>query len=250
MVIKNGLEIHRYHQEEELAIASADFIIETARHAIVARGVFNVALTGAFATLDTYRHLPGTAEAKGVDWLHVYLFWSDERCVPPNQPASHYRMVHTNLLSHIPIVNGHVHPIQCEEDPKREAEMYERILRTHFSSQTSTLFDLVILGLGTEGQVGSLYPQSMALEEKERWVVADFIQDLGEWRVTLTPYAINRSGCVLILARGKEKSEAVNRSLRQPGLDANWPASYIQPEEGEIHWFLDEAAATLLQHPG
>jgi 6-phosphogluconolactonase len=245
MDIGKGKEIHRYQQEEELSFASADFIIEKARRAIETRGRFDMACTGAFTALDTYRHLSGKAEAKGVDWLNVYIFWSDERCVPPNQPASHYRMVHTNLLSYIPITNDNVHPIQCEEDPKREAELYERILRTHFAPQSSTLFDLVILGLGTEGQVGSLYPQSKALEENGRWVVADFIQDLGEWRVTLTPFAMNRSACVLILARGKEQSEAVNQSLQQ-GLDTNWPASYIRPEGGEVHWFMDEAAAILL----
>ena len=246
METNNGKEIHRYSQEEELAVASADFIIEKAREAITTRGRFNIALTGAFNVLDTYRQLPGVAAAKGVDWLGVFLFWSDERCVPPSQPDNHYRMVHTNLISHIPIPDGNIHPIQCEEDPKGEAERYEQILRSHFSPKTSARFDLILLGLGTEGQVGSFYPQSMVLEEKERWVVAEFVEHLGEWRLTLTPHAVNQARDVLVLARGKEKSEAVHQSLNQEEVNADWPASYLHPEDGEIHWFLDEASATLL----
>lgn len=246
MELINGEKIHRFSQEEELAVASADFIIEKACMAIESRGRFNVALTGAFTVLDTYRQLPGAAEVQGVDWQKVYIFWSDERCVPPNHPASHYRMVHTNLLSRILIPDSNIHPIQCEEDPKREAESYEQILRTHFSLEGSPLFDLVILGLGTEGKIASLYPKSNALDESERWSVAEFVHDLGEWHYSLTPYAINQALSVLLLARGKEKSEAVNQSLQQDEPNCNWPASYVQPEDGEIHWFLDEAAAILV----
>jgi len=246
MGMSHRKEIHQYHQEEELAVASADFIIEKAREAITIRGGFNIALTGAFHVLDTYRHLPGAAEAKGLDWLNAFLFWSDERCVPPNQPDNHYRMVHSNLISKIPIPNENIHPIQCEDNPKGEAERYEQTLRSHFSPMNSACFDLIVLGLGTEGQVGSLHPQSMILEEKERWVVAEFVERLGEWRLTLTPVAIKQARFVLLLARGKEKSEAVFQSLKAKKNHADWPSSYLQPEDGAIHWFLDGAAAMLL----
>lgn len=235
--------LHRYEDEAEQAAAAADFIVARAQQAIQERGQFNLALTGAFSALDTYRQL---AERPELDWLNVYLFWADERCVPADDPANHYRMVQTNLLAHIDIPHDNVHPVICEEDAKVAAESYENMLRAHFGPQQAPRFDLIVLGLGAEGQIAATQPQSMALEQRDRWVVADFSQELGEWRMTLTPYTINQARCVQFLVRGKEKSEALRRSLEPDGRDADWPASYIQPQDGEVHWFVDEPAAVLL----
>jgi 6-phosphogluconolactonase len=156
-------------------------------------------------------------------------------------------MVHKNLLSKIPIPDENVHPVQCEEDAQGEAERYEGILQAHFLPEASPRFDLVVLALGSQGQMGSLYPQSRALEARERWVVADFVQNLGEWRITLTPSAINHAKSVLLLAVGKETSDIVGQSLESEGPEAGWPATHICPEDGELNWFIDEPAATAIK---
>ena len=239
-------EIHRFRTEEELARASADFIVHKGEQAIHSHGRFNLALTGSFSALDTYRNLPGAASGASMNWPHVYLFWSDERCVPATDPASHYRMIHTNLISRVAIPDGNVHPIICGENPKEESHEYEDLLRAHFLSQSRPCFDLILLGLGTDGHVASLFPQTESLYEKQRWVIADFIPSLGEWRMTLTAEAINQAACVAFITRGKEKSEALHQSLQGERRQPTWPASFIQPADGEIHWFVDEAAAVLI----
>jgi 6-phosphogluconolactonase len=214
--------------------------------AIAARGRFNLALSGGFTPLDTYRMLPETAAHAGLNWLHVYVFWSDERCVPTSDPANNYRMAHTNFLADVPIPNENIHPIECEGDPEREAARYEDLLRTHFRSEDTPQFDLVLLGLGRDGHVASLFPKTEALTEDERLVVASFAPDRGQWRMSFTPKLINAAKGVVFLVRSKAKSEAVRQAFSQEVDPLKWPVRLVDPVEGTVHWFMDEAAATLI----
>src|SRR6266516_4153716 len=120
-----------------------------------------------------------------VDWSRVHVFWGDERCVPPDDPASNYRMTREALLAHVPVSERHVHRIRGEDDPRRAAAAYERVLREMFAAPVGpprhapgARFDLVLLGMGDNGHTASLFPGGTAVRETERWVVAERIEEV------------------------------------------------------------------------
>ncbi len=237
--------IHRQRDPEALANAAATYILELAEAQLEESEGFSIALAGGTTPKRTYELLGDTLETE-LDPIDIYVFWSDERCVPPNDPMNNYRMAHTTFLSRVPIPDDQIHPIRCEEEAKEGAAEYEGILRTHFAPADEPQFDLVLLGLGEDGHTASLFPGSELLEEQERWVAAEFVQSLGGWRVTLTPVAINAAAHVAFIVEGKRKAEAVHRVIVGAEDPASWPAQLVAPEGGQLHWFLDEAAAMML----
>ncbi len=239
-------EFHIFESEEQLAQESAHFIAEQAKEAIEARGRFSLSLAGGFTPLDTYRLLPHAFESKDVDWSRVYLFWSDERCIPVQAAEHHFRMAHANFIDFVPIPEENIKMIVCEDDPKEIATVYEQILREYFEEEGEARFDLVLLGIGEQGEVASIFPGSDVIQAEDRWVVAESIESKGEWRLTLTPEAINAARSVAYIARGKRKSVPVSRSLADEGDPDEWPARAIDPQKGELHWFLDTTAALLM----
>lgn len=240
-------KIHVFETEEQLAQASAHFIAERAQEAIESRGRFRLSLAGGFTPLDTYRLLPHAFESRDVDWSKVYLFWSDERCIPVQAAEHHFRMAHANFIDFVPIPEENINMIACKEDPKEVADVYEQILREHFDGQDEPRFDLVLLGIGEQGEVASIFPGSDVIHADERWVVAELIESKGEWRLALTPKAINAARSVAYLARGKRKSVPVSRSITADSDPDEWPARAIDLEDGETHWFLDTTAALLIE---
>ena len=239
-------EIHRFMDAEELARAAAAFIAKRGAQAIGQKGRFSLALAGGSTPSDIYRRLPQVFLQHRIEWRRVHVFWGDERCVPLDHPSSNFRTANEDFLASVPIPLANVHPIRCAEDPPRGAEAYEKTLRDHFGRAAWPAFDLVLLGLGADGHTASLFPGSPSLDEAERWVAADYVTKLESWRVSLTPPAINASGSVAFLVRGKEKSKALRHVLQGESDPHRWPAQIIQPKNGSLHWFVDEAAAVLL----
>lgn len=239
-------EIHRFEDGDRLATGTAKWIVAAGVDAIETKGRFDLALTGDFTLLETYRRLPAEGKAANLPWQDVHVFWSDERCVPTGDAENHFRMADTNFLSQVPIPDDNINPITCNADPGDTAKAYERILRDHFGDDGGPGFDVVLLGLTAEGQAGALKPDSELLTERDRWVVSGFAQDVGEWRISLSPRAINGASNVVFVVQGKEKIEAVRKSIQAGDPDPGWPASYINPVDGEVHWFSDEAAALLV----
>lgn len=237
--------IHREEDPEALAAAVADYIVDLAEARLEEADAFSIALAGGTTPKRTYELLGGMLESV-VDPINMYVFWGDERCVPPDDPMNNYRMAHTTFLSRVPIPDDQIHPIRCEGDAKQGAAEYEQVLRTHFAPSEKPRFDLVLLGLGPDGHTASLFPGSELLKEEERWVAAEFVEDIGGWRVTLTPPGINAAGHVAFIVQGKEKAEAVHRVIIGEDSPSEWPAQLIAPEDGQLHWFLDEPAAMML----
>lgn len=225
---------------------AADHFFEVVGESVEQRGSASVALAGGTTPRPTYERIADALPASGVDPLGLHIFWGDERCVPPDDPMSNYRMAHASWLARSAIPDGQIHPIRCEGDAKRGAAEYEQILRSHFAEQDQPRFDLVFLGLGSDGHTASLFPGSQLLAEEERWVAAEFVEEPGGWRVTLAPAAINAARSIAFLVEGKGKSEAVRRVIAGEHDPSNWPAQIVEPSDGQLHWFIDEAAATLL----
>jgi 6-phosphogluconolactonase len=233
--------------------AAAEVVIETAASAIGRAGRYSVALAGGETPLALYRHLATEPCLSRLDWPHVHLFWGDERCVPPDDAASNYRMARDALLDHVPVPTANVHRMRGEGDPAKAATAYERHLRLHFATLDGPparlpgrRFDLILLGLGDDAHTASLFPGLHAVRERRSWVMAEFVPQVGMWRLTLTPVTINAAANVLFLVSGSTKADAVQRALKGDRDPDAIPAQVVAPRHGRTRWLIDAAAAARL----
>ena len=229
-------EFRVYEDAAGLARAAAGQFVTLAAQAIAARGRFLVALAGGATPHAAYELLATEPFAAGVDWAHVHLFWGDERGVPPDHPDSNYRMARETLLDKVEIPAADVHRIRCELEPAQAAAAYERELEKALGEDGR--FDLILLGLGADGHTASLFPGTAALEERERWVLAVYVEKLKAWRVTLTLPVINTARHVIFLVSGTSKAETLARVRASEPL----PAGLVQPVAGRLLWLLDKDA--------
>jgi 6-phosphogluconolactonase len=242
-------DVRIFESTGALVSGAADAIVELADLAIARSGRFNVALAGGDTPAALYRHLSAVARPR-LDWSRIHAFWGDERCVPPDDPISNYRMARESLLDHVALPGSHVHRMHGEDDPADAARDYEQCLRAQFgtpegppSHVPGRRFDLILLGLGADGHTASLFPGLNAVREQRRWVMAEYVPQVSMWRLTLTPPVLNAAGEVLFLVTGEAKAEAVARVLRgSRNVDA-LPAQVVRPRSGRVRWFLDSGAA-------
>ncbi len=226
-----------------LARAAADIFVAQAQEALQANRRFTVALSGGSTPRSLYQLLADIPLA----WENIHIFWGDERCVPPDHADSNYRMTAESLLSRIRIPTENIHRIAGELPPDEAALRYENELRQFFGD--APRFDLILLGLGDDGHTVSLFPDSPALHERTRWVVAvphaTPPPPLAP-RVTLTPVAINAARQIVFLVSGAGKAERLAEVLQPRPAAQPLPAQLIQPVNGDLLWLVDKPAATLL----
>ena len=235
-----------YDTAEEVAQAAARQFVELATHAATNQGRFAVALAGGNTPRCMYELLAGDQFLTRVDWAAVHLFFGDERCVPRDHPDSNYRMVFEALISRVNIPASNVHPLNGEGEPVTNANLYETELREIFFEAGAPAFDLVLLGLGEDGHTASLFPHTQALAVTDKWVVANWVEKLASYRITLTPPAINGAAEVIFLVAGANKAAAVKAVLEGPLQPENMPAQLVRPEAGILTWLLDSPAASKL----
>ncbi len=239
-------EMHISPDAGALADEAARRFSAAAGAAITARGRFTVALSGGSTPKALFRLLAVPAARDAVDWGRVVICWGDERCVPPDDEQSNYRMTREQLLDHVPIPAAQIHRIPAElPDHEAAADAYAATLREVFACEPGALprFDLIHLGLGTEGHTASLFPGSPALGERERLVAAPWVAKLDAWRITLTPPVLNAAREVQFLVAGKEKAAIVREILHAPYDPETFPAQIVAPTAGRLLWLLDAAAA-------
>lgn len=231
--------IRRYASQHELAQAAADLFVERLAQT---EGRFSVVLSGGSTPKPVHRLM---AANKDIDWDRIHVFWGDERTVPPQHPDSNYRMACETLLDEIEIPQENIHRIPTEYEPEQAAAAYDEILRDYFGN-TQPRFDLVFLGMGDDGHTASLFPQTQALHEPVRWVVANHIPKLDRWRITLTAPVINMANTVVFLVSGASKADTLREVVNGPYQPDIYPAQFIDPESGQLIWMVDKAAAELL----
>jgi 6-phosphogluconolactonase len=236
------LSVHVYSSSEELSRAAAREFAARAEEAIEERGRFAVVLAGG-STPETMYGILARDYIGRIDWSKVYVFFGDERAVPPHHEDSNLKMASEVLLDHVPVTN--VHRIRGELPPEAAAEAYEEELRTFFQTEDVPRFDLILLGLGADGHTASLFPETPALEVHDRWVVANPVPRLETTRITLTVPVINAARTVIFLVEGEDKAEAVREILEGDADPRAHPATLIQPPGG-LEWMLDRSAASLL----
>lgn len=230
---------------------AAERFVASAAEAIRASGRFSVALSGGSTPKSVYALLATDPYAARVDWSRVQVFWGDERCVPPADPMSNYRLVRETLIDHVPVPDENVHRIRGEDDPAAAAAAYERELRHVFRIPAGppmhgARFDLIFLGMGDNGHTASLFPGLTAVSERTRWVMAQYVAEVSMWRVTCTPVLFNTAAAVVFLVVGRHKAAILRQVLEEPYQPEVLPAQVVTPHDGAVSWLLDAAAAANL----
>jgi 6-phosphogluconolactonase len=226
----------------DVARAAAERVVAAASAAIAARGRFTFALSGGSTPRVLFELLASDAYRSRVDWARTEVFFGDERCVPPDDSASNYRMARETLLDHVP---ARVHRMRGEDAPVAAAAAYERELRELFG--TTPRFDLVLLGMGDNGHTASLFPGLTAVMERERWVVAEYVAEVSMWRITFTPVVLNAAAEDLFLVAGTDKASMLHRVLEGPRDPRALPSQVVAPADGRLVWLVDAAAAAELK---
>jgi len=222
----------------------ADFIVEKALGAIAERGRFTMALAGGRTPKPIYERLATTDYRDRLDGSKVHLFFGDERCVAPTNPRSNYFMACEAWFRPASIPAGNIHRVHGEDDPKMEALRYEQEILSFHPKGSFPIFDLILLGLGSNGHTASLFPKTAALNETLHGVVAQYVEEIAEWRVTFTAPLINAARHVAFLVEGADKAQMLWNVMNGPFQPDVWPSQLIRPQTGQLHCLVDEAAAT------
>jgi 6-phosphogluconolactonase len=239
-------KVEVFDSPQELFRAAAEKFCVLGSSAIRERGKFAVALSGGSTPRGLHQELV-THFASRLDWSKVFFFWGDERHVAPDSSDSNYRMANETLLSKLPIPPGNILRVPSElPDARQAAAKYEQTLQQffHLNSDSFPRFDFILLGMGPDGHTASLFPGTAALQERDRLVVANWVEKLNTFRITFTYPVLNDATCVMFLVNGDEKAEMVRRALKDPA--ANLPCQKVRPDDGELLWYLDKGAALKL----
>ena len=228
---------------------AAEFILRSAEQAIANRGTFTIALSGGSTPKRLYELLASPSWRDRIPWSKIDFFWGDERYVPPTDSSSNYRMTNEAMLEKVNVPAGRIHRVPTElEPPETAAESYENEIKRVLPTSGSAVpeFDLVLLGLGTNGHVASLFPFQPALHEKSKLVISEYIEEVKMTRISLTFPVINSAKDILFLSLGPDKASVIQEVLTGKPDPERLPAQYVQAEHGKATWLLDPPAAVGL----
>jgi 6-phosphogluconolactonase len=239
-------QLHIFQDNLNFVDGAANFIVDTAAQAIAARGRFVIALSGGSTPKQIYARLAEADYQTRVDWSKAHIFFGDERCVPPDDAKSNYRMTRAAWFDHAALPAENIHRIRGEDEPALEALRYEQEIARLFRTNHFPAFDLILLGMGDNGHTASLFPGTAALRETTRWVVPQYVEVMQTWRVTFTASLINAAHHVAFLAEGAGKAQMLWNVLQGTYQPDVLPSQLIQPTNGELHWLVDAAAASKI----
>ncbi len=246
------LRIIYYVEPDAAALArrAAQYFVEMVDEAADAQGRARVAISGGSTPKAAFELLsdPGQPWRARMQWDKLDLYWVDERCVPPDDQESNYRMTREALLDRVPLRPDQIHRMEGELDPEKAAARYESELRNGFRLEGAELprFDLIELGMGPDGHTASLFPRSEALRETGRLVMANHVAQQDRWRITLCWPVINRANSVFFLVGGADKAQILKEVMTGPRDVERLPSQLIWPASGIITLILDKSAAAML----
>jgi 6-phosphogluconolactonase len=230
-VFKNKSELANYFCEELYKLSTA-------------KAKIFIALSGGSTPKIIFEELAANYKEK-IEWDKLHLFWSDERCVPPDDDESNFGMTKKYLLDHIKIPKGNIHRIKGENSPEIEAERYageiEKIVE---SANGFPKFDLVMLGIGEDGHTASIFPDQMHLLDSNKICEVAIQPSTGPKRITITGKVINNSDAVRFLVTGESKSDILRKIIEEK--KKIYPAEFINPVKGNLHYYIDDEASSLL----
>jgi 6-phosphogluconolactonase len=241
------MELHLSKDNAALSTEVVNWMVEYIESTLQQQERFTLVLSGGSTPQKLNTLLAASPYKERINWSRLHIFWGDERFVPFEDERNNAKMAFDTLLNHVPVPAEHIHIMKTDGTPEASAADYEKILKTYFDGDDdSPSFDLVLLGMGDDGHTLSLFPGTHVMHVEDRWATSLFLRAQNMYRVTLTAPIVNRAACVAFLVSGAAKAPALRQVMEgdyQPDL---YPSQVIQPN-GELHWFVDEAAAALLQ---
>jgi len=249
MLRNKNNKVSIYKTVESLNEAAAQLIVDLAKKSVSERGRFALCLSGGSTPKKLYTLLSTKQYSNKIPWKNTFIFWSDERCVPPDDERNNAHMAGITLLKKVEIPASNIFPIPVELPPTEAAAKYEETLHIFFGN-AEPRFDLMLLGLGENGHTASLFPETSVLHEKKSWVKDVLVEDAvagAPHRITLTAPLINEARQILFLVTGIEKSKILETVLTGAYLPEKYPAQLIEPEQGEVQWLINEKAATYIR---
>lgn len=218
---------------------AAEHFVATCENAIQDHGFFTVALSGGSTPKALYELLCQPPYSEEIEWDKIYLFWSDERSVPPTDPESNYHMAMKAGFEKMVIPPNHIHRMIAEDQIEHHAKKYEEKLRSILKGQT---LDLVMLGMGDDGHTASLFPDTEALTVKGRYVTANYVPQKKTWRMTLTFDAINDAVNTVFYVMGASKAKMLSHVFKS---EPHLPCQFVGTEGHPALWIADQPAASL-----
>ena len=237
---------------EALAATAAGRVTALIEVSIAARNGANICLTGGQTPRRLYELLADRSRPwrARIDWARIHVFWGDERHVPPEHADSNFGMAQRALLAHVPVPATQVHRMRGElADAAEAAREYDEKLQGIVSSP---LFDVMLLGLGEDAHIASIFPGSRLLHDAPApgsRVAAVWVEHLRAWRITLTPPALLDARAIVMLVAGAGKAAAVSAALDEPEDVKRWPAQLLRAAGDNVEWFIDSAAARMRGAP-
>jgi len=246
---KKKYKLHIFPTPDALSAAAAKWIADHITKTLKKKGRYTIALSGGNTPKQLHKILSESPYKEQIDWSKLHVFWGDERDVPFTDDRNNAKMAFDTLLNSVPVPKSQIYIMRTDIPPDQSAEEYEKILRKYFDdSEHSQSFDLVLLGMGDDGHTLSLFPGTSIIHEEKKWVMSFFLQTQNMYRISLTRSITNRSACIAFLTTGKNKAIALQEVLEGNYNPDLYPSQVIKPTNGELHWFVDEAAASLLKH--
>lgn len=239
------MKIDIFKTKEELNRSFTEKIKEI----IAGKESVTIALSGGSTPKSLFDYWTQLPEGE-IDWNKIKFFWGDERCVPPTDDESNYKMTKEHLFNFISVPRKNIFPIQGENDPGPEAERYGKLLNQELEATNGIpSFDILMLGMGDDGHTASIFPHELKLWHSLENCVMATHPISGQKRVSLSGRVINAAKNVFFLVTGENKAEKVKEIIEEAEqAKKKYPAALVQPNSGNLYWFLDETAAKLLNH--
>lgn len=236
------MDIQIYNNLEELNEAFTEWIKELLEE----KDKLTISLSGGSTPKSLFDYWSKN-HASDIDWDKLYFFWGDERCVPPTDSESNYKMTKDHLLDHVPVPEQNIFRIKGENDPAEEAVSYSALLEKELEMVNGIpSFDLVVLGMGDDGHTASIFPYEMHLWDSDKHCIVGTHPDSGQKRVSLSGTTINNAKNIAFLVTGAGKAEKVKEIVGGGEDSEKYPAARVEPASGNLFWFMDKEAAKLL----
>lgn len=239
------MELHIEKDTKALSASLAEWINNYIQQVLAKQDRFTFVLSGGSTPKALYALLAESPYRESIPWEKLHFFWGDERAVPFEDSRNNAKMCYDELLDKVPVKAENVHIMRTDITPEESAAEYEKIMKSYFEGSETT-FDFVLLGMGDDGHTLSLFPGTEVIHEQNALATSFFLQAQDMYRITLTAPVVNNAACVAFLAAGAGKAEVLKQVLKgEKNLDL-YPSQIIQPVKGQLHWFVDEAAAAQL----
>ena len=235
---------HSYTTPQEVAESCAKHIVTRLDDALSGEGNATLAISGGSSPRTMFEYLGKST----LDWDRVHLFWVDERCVPPNSPQSNFRMADEALIQPARMPRRNIHRVPAELRPEAAARRYVEDIVEYFGLAEGEMphFDVIHRGVGADAHTASLFPGEPLIDDRDGIAAAVYVEKLAQYRITLLPSALLEARHTVFLVTGGEKAGAVRAVFHEPYNPKQYPAQMVSHHGRNVVWFLDSAAAALM----